>query len=694
MSSIKPNRLIDEKSPYLIQHAHNPVDWYPWGEEAFARARAENKPVFLSIGYSTCHWCHVMAHESFENEEVAQLINERFISIKVDREERPDVDSIYMQVCQAMTGHGGWPLTVFMTPDKKPFFAGTYYPPESRYGRPGFKEVVTQLYDQYKNDPEKLALIGQQAVAALQPKGKRGVELGEEDVHFCFRQLEQSFDPRFGGFGSQPKFPSPHNLMFLLRYHRWTGEENALAMVTGTLDAMADGGIYDHVGYGFSRYSVDRQWLVPHFEKMLYDNALLSITYTEAWQVTGKARYMTVSREIMDYLSRVMTSPGGGYYSAEDADSEGVEGKFYVWSKSEVLEILGEDMGGMFCRAYDITDKGNFEGENIPNLIGTNLEEVANHHNVPPEQFLVMMESCRQKLFKVREKRIHPHKDDKVLTAWNALMIAAQALAARAFGEEKYLERAKTAFGFIEEHLTVEGRLMARWREGETRHKAYIDDYAFMLWACHELYSASLDPAYLTKAKKLARAMKELFWDKENGGYFFYGSDSEELIIRPKEIYDGAMPSGNSVAARELMRLARLTGEPEHETRAAQLIAAFASQVKSHPAGYCHLMQAVQFAVAPGKEVVVLGDWGDKDTRRLLNTLQQKFMPEISWLAAQNPKDLTDVAPFAAGLKPDPRPSVHVCENFACSQPETDIDRAITQLMRHGDGAFVAIVPH
>lgn len=666
------NRLVHEKSPYLIQHAHNPVDWYPWGEEAFAKAKAEDKPVLLSVGYSTCHWCHVMAHESFEDEEVAKLVNERFIPVKVDREERPDIDAIYMQVCQAMTGHGGWPLTVFLTPDKKPYYAGTYFPPQGRYGRPGFKEVVIQLYDLYKKDPERIAGLAQEAVEVLTPKSQAG-EMGEEQIHHCFRQLEQAFDSRYGGFGREPKFPTPHNLMFLLRYHRLTGNTNALAMVTETLDAMADGGIYDHLGYGFARYSTDRYWLVPHFEKMLYDNALLAITYIEAWQVNKDKRYMTVSREILDYVARAMTSPQGGYYSAEDADSQGVEGKFYVWTKAEVMEVLGEDLGNIFCRTYDITEKGNFEGKNIPNLIGADLTEVANHHNIAPEQFLTTLESSRQKLFAAREKRVHPHKDDKVLTSWNALMIVAQAMAARALGEDIYLLRAKTAFDFIQEHLTVEGRLMARWRDGETRYKAYLDDYAFLLWACHELYAASLDPAYLVKGKKLARAMEELFWDKEGGGYFFYGADSEELIIRPKEVQDGAMPSGNSVAARELIRLARLTGEAEHEDRANQLISAFAIQVKEHPVGYSHLMQALISAMNPGKEVVVLGDIEEENARALISRLQRGFFPEINWLAAREPRELEKAAPFAAAFKPESRTNIYVCENKTCRQ-STDWD--------------------
>jgi hypothetical protein len=677
----KSNHLVNEKSPYLLQHAHNPVDWYPWGEEAFAKARKEDKPVFLSIGYSTCHWCHVMAQESFEDEEVAGLLNQRFICIKVDREERPDLDAVYMEACQAMTGQGGWPLSVFLTPEQKPFFAGTYFPREGGFGRPGFKEIIVRLYEEYKKNPKKISEIGQKIVAALQREGKGAGELGEDDLHSCFHRLEQVYDQEYGGFGSPPKFPAPHNLMFLLRYHRWTGEGKALEMVTRTLDAMAAGGIYDHLGYGFSRYSTDRTWLVPHFEKMLYDNALLAIAYIEAWQVTGKGRYMSITREILDYVEEKMTSPQGGYYSAEDADSEGVEGKFYLWDKGEVMKALGPEQGALFCSAYDISDKGNFAGENIPNLVEKDLEEVANRHNLPLDQLLLILEHCRQKLFSLREARIHPHKDDKILTAWNGLMIVAQALAARSFGEEKYLERAKKAFAFIEKNLVADGRLMARWREGETAHKAYLDDYAFMLWACHELYAASLDSAYLVKAKKLVQDMAALFWDREKGGFYFSGGDAEELMIRPKTAEDGAMPSGNSVAARELIRLARLTGTPEYEALANQLLSAFAPRVKQYPAGFTHLLQAVYFGFASGQEVIVLGDWEDEETRQLLTRLQQSFLPEISWLAARNPQDLEEVAPFAAKLPSSAQGSVRICHQYACSLPETDFEKAFNKIL-------------
>lgn len=506
-------------------------------------------------------------------------------------------------------------------------------------------------------------------------------ELTEGDLHNCFRLLQRSFDALYGGFGPPPKFPTPHNIMFLLRYHRRTGNAEALAMAEKTLDAMAAGGIYDHLGYGFARYSTDRRWLVPHFEKMLYDNALLAMAYTEAWQVTGRQRYMTVVREILEYIAREMTSPRGGYYSAQDADSEGEEGKYYVWDKAEILEILGPRQGRLFCAAYNITEAGNFEGRNIPNLIGADLKQVANEHNLPPEQLLSELESCRQKLLQARAKRTPPHKDDKILTAWNALMIAAQAMAARVFHNEQYLHSAEKAYAFIEAELTSGGRLLARWRDGEARYPAYLDDYAYLVWACLELYAASLNPDYLVKARTWAEAMDRLFWDREGGGYFFAAADAEELIVRPKEVYDGAMPSGNSVAARELLRLARLTGAGEYEERARQILAAFASRVKEYPAGYTHFMQAALQALWPGKEVVVTGDAAAEDTQKILGALQQKFLPEVNWLWARDPAALAEAAPFAAALPAQEGTCVYVCRNFACSRPRTDISTVIAEII-------------
>lgn len=667
------NRLGEEKSPYLLQHASNPVDWYPWGEEAFAAAKALARPVFLSIGYSTCHWCHVMARESFADEEIAAILNGSYISIKVDREERPDIDAIYMDACQALTGQGGWPLSVFLTPEKEPFFAGAYFPPEDDYGRPGFKRLLRLLSERYRREPEKIREAAGQLTAALQHRQTEPGRLGQETVAACFHSLQQSFDKEYGGFGRAPKFPTAHNVMFLLRYHRWTQDPSALAMATHTLDAMGNGGIYDHIGYGFSRYATDRKWLIPHFEKMLYDNALLAIAYTEAWQATGNPRYMTIAKEVLTYCKRGLGGPQGSFYSAEDADSEGVEGKFYAWKHDEVMELLGPVRGPMFCQSYNITPTGNFNGKSIPNLVGTDLEQVANRHNVEPSLFLQEMESCRQKLFDRRLGRVPPHRDDKVLTAWNALAIAALALAARAFGEKEYLAWAEGAYTFIEENLVAAGRVLARWRQGEAKHKGYVDDYAFLLWACNELHAASRDVAWLVKAKNIAAQMEKLFWDQGNGGFYFTGEDGEELVARPKEIYDGAMPSGNSVAARELLRLAKLTGEPYQE-RAIKILESFAAQVKEQPTAHSFLLQTTLELLAGGKEVILIGDLEEPSAKEFLARLGNSFLPEVRVLAANKPADLASIAPYTQEIGDSPVTRVYLCKDNACGLPQTDLD--------------------
>lgn len=669
----RTNRLGQEKSPYLLQHATNPVDWYPWGEEAFAQAKALARPVFLSIGYSTCHWCHVMARESFANEEIAALLNERYISIKVDREERPDIDSIYMDACQAITGQGGWPLSVFLTPEKEPFYAGTYFPPEDDYGRLGFKRLLRLLSDQYRLEPEKIRDAAGQLTAIIQDKQTEPGRLGQEAVEACFRSLQQSFDKDYGGFARAPKFPTAHHVMFLLRYHRWTQDPSALAMATHTLDAMGNGGIYDHIGYGFSRYATDRKWLIPHFEKMLYDNALLAIAYTEAWQVTGNPRYMTIAKEVLTYCKRGLGGPGGSFYSAEDADSEGVEGKFYVWQYDEVKDLLGPELGPMFCQGYNITPTGNFKGKSIPNLVGTDLRQLANYHNMEPELFMQEIESCRGKLFDRRGERVPPDKDDKVLTAWNALTIVALALAARAFGNREYLVWAEEAYRFIEENLLVAGRVMARWRQGEVKHKGYLDDYAFLLWACNELHAASHNVLWLAKAKEIVGELTEYFWDEESGGYYFTGADGEELIGRPKKVVDGAMPSGNSVAARELLRLAKLTGEPYQEI-SAKILETFATQVKKQPGAYSFLLQTSLELLVEGKEVILIGNLEEPGAKEFLTRMGNSFLPEVSLLVAEKAEDLATIAPFTKGIGDSPNTRAFLCKNNGCGLPGTDLD--------------------
>ena len=557
------NELAGEKSPYLLQHADNPVHWQPWGNEAFLRAETEDKPIFLSIGYATCHWCHVMAHESFEDQEVADILNEHFVAIKVDREERPDVDKIYMSVCQALTGRGGWPLSVFMTPESKPFFAGSYFPKNSRMGMPGFMDILNQLAHMWQNDRDRIITSGDKITEAIQP-AKTNTQSALPDrsiLETGCRQLGGIFDPRHGGFGKAPKFPTPHNLTFLLRWHLRDTNGPAIQMVEKTLTAMRYGGIFDQVGFGFHRYSVDDQWLAPHFEKMLYDQALLAMAYLEAFQATENSFHARVAREIFTYVLRDMTDSAGGFYSAEDADSEGEEGLFYLWTPKEVIAILGEGEGNLFCDFYDITEKGNFEGHKSIARITRPIEAFAKARGLEPDVLVARLEESRQKLFLHRKNRIHPLKDDKILTSWNGLMIAALAKGAQVLGESAYARAADKAAKFILKTLKgPDGRLLRRYRTGEAALAAYLNDYAFFVWGLLELYEATFKPAWLEAAIHYTNDMLDLFEDTENGGLFFTGKGNEALITRSREVYDGALPSGNSVAALNLFRLHRMTG--------------------------------------------------------------------------------------------------------------------------------------
>jgi Highly conserved protein containing a thioredoxin domain len=590
----KANKLIKEKSPYLLQHAYNPVDWYPWGEEAFAKARAEDKPIFLSIGYSTCHWCHVMAHESFEDDEVARVLNENFISVKVDKEERPDIDSVYMAVCQGLTGSGGWPMTIIMTPDQKPFFAGTYYPREKRYNIPGIIDILDAVTAEWKENKESLAKAGEKIVRVLssrmqnqnkttQETGK-SADLSKDIVQEAREILYQAFDNWYGGFGTSPKFPSPHNLMFLLRCHKLEKEDRALEIVEKTLQQMYRGGIFDHVGYGFSRYSTDDKWLVPHFEKMLYDNALLVMIYAEAFQVTGKELYKTIAAKTLSYISREMTDGQGGFYSAQDADSEGEEGKYYVFTPKEILDLLGAADGELFNQFYDITDMGNFEGNSIPNLIKTR------DYDPIPDAIRKRVDE----VYNYRLGRTALHKDDKLLVSWNALMIAALAKAYKAFGEEKYLRAAERAETFLAESLTKKNdRLFVSFRDGTPSGTGGLDDYAFYVWALLELYEATLDLNYLERARNLCELMKEGFWDEEGAGFYLTDKDAESLIYRPKETYDGAMPSGNSVAGYILIKLSKLTGLEDYHQWGLRQLGFLRDNAVSYPAGNCFALMAI-----------------------------------------------------------------------------------------------------
>ena len=691
------NRLIKEKSPYLLQHAYNPVDWYPWGDEAFSLAKREDKPIFLSIGYSTCHWCHVMERESFEDEEVARLMNETFVSIKVDREERPDIDHIYMTVCQMMTGGGGWPLNIIMTPDKKPFFAGTYFPKESLYGRIGMMDLAPRIKQLWSTSRSEVLEASQKVVSALKqmPDDAPGSSLSVNDLSLASSQLAQRFDPHKGGFSQAPKFPTPHNMLFLLRHARRNSDKKVLSMVEKTLDNMRLGGIYDHVGFGFHRYSTDSEWLVPHFEKMLYDQAMIAMTFIEAWQVSGKSEYRKTVEEIFEYVIRDMTSPLGGFYSAEDADSEGVEGKFYVWSLDELLKVLNTGEAKIACKIFGVKPEGNFKEESTGHLTGDNilhldrsLSQSASELGMSLEQLEENLQEIRKKLFVEREKRIHPYKDDKILTDWNGLMIAALARASSAFGEPVYAQAAKRAADFIlQEMRDNTGRLLHRFRDGEAGLPAHVDDYAFMIWGLIDLYEATFEIDYLKEALQLNQDFIERFWDETVGGFYFTASDSEETLLRKKELYDGATPSGNSVAALNLLRLSRMTGNIDLESKANMILKAFSGIVGKFPSGYTQLLMAVDFAAGPSCEIVMVGEKGSPELLEYKHQIQKPFIPnkvivfKPAGPAAQSA--ITEIAPYTKdhGAKTG-ETTVYVCRNYHCELPSTDVATILELLNR------------
>jgi len=682
----KHNRLIFQKSPYLLQHANNPVDWYPWSEEAFEKAKKENKPVFLSIGYSTCHWCHVMARESFEDPEVAKLMNKTFVSVKVDREERPDIDSVYMTVCQMMTGSGGWPLTIIMTPNKEPFFAATYIPKETRFGRAGMLTLIPRIKELWSTRrAEVLSSATQIAVSLLKTTPEApGEGLNEPLLHLAYKQLLERFDEHHGGFGSAPKFPTPHNLLFLLRYWKRTGNEKALNMVEKTLQSMRRGGIYDHVGFGFHRYSTDSRWLVPHFEKMLYDQALLAIAYTEAYQATKKAEYAKTAHEIFTYVMRDVTSPEGVFYSAEDADSEGEEGKFYLWTNDDIQKILSYERTDLAVRLFSITADGNFTDEVAGRRTGLNIlhltksiDELASDLSMSVPDLQARIKEVREELFAYREKRIHPHKDDKILTDWNGLMIAALAKGAQVFDEPRYTSAARRAADFILKNVrTSEGRLLHRYRDGEAALTAHVDDYAFLIYGLLELYEATFEVYYLETALRLKEDLIRHFWDYENGGFYFTADDGERLLVRQKEIYDGAVPSGNSVAMLNLLRLGRITASADFEEKAAKIGRAFYGNVSQLPSAYTQLMAAADFAIGPSYEVVIAGDLQADDTRQMLDAIRGIFMPNkivILHPSDQKHPSIDDIVPFIKDHSSiDGKATAYVCLDYNCQLPTKD----------------------
>ena len=718
------NRLAQEKSPYLLQHAHNPVDWYPWGEEAFRKAREEHKPIFLSIGYSTCHWCHVMEEESFVNPEIAKILNEYFVSIKVDREERPDVDHIYMQAVMAMTGSGGWPMSIFLTPDLKPFYGGTYFPPTDKWGRSGFITVLNAIHQKWLSGREDLIKSGEELAQAIQTETSQQSarhELNEKTLRVAYEQLESRFDNDKGGFGEAPKFPQGHILSFLLRYWKRTGESEALQMVEKTLDEMAGGGMYDQIGGGFHRYSTDHKWHVPHFEKMLYDQAILARSYLEAYQATGKTEYARIAREIFDYVLRDMTGPEGAFYSAEDADSapdsskpgEKKEGAFYVWSQNEILTALGNKKGEIFNYHFGVEPNGNaaedphgeFGGKNILFAART-LEETAKKFGKPESEIEHSISDSKKMLFALRAKRPRPHLDDKVLTDWNGLMILSLAYGARILEDDHYLSAAKRAADFILENMasTViaspakrgaaiseiasvaslprndkHRRLMHRYREGDISVTGFLEDYAFFANGLFELYEATFDPRYLEEAKFFSEETIKLFWDESRGGFFLTGRDAEKLISRTKDFYDGAIPSGNSIATLALFRIGRLTMDRSFEERAQKTLEAFSAQLAQYPSGFSQMMIALDFAIGPTREIVIAGNEKDEKVSEMIREINSRFLPnQIVVFHPSGGKGAQKIENFSPFVKNqtalEGKATAYVCKNYVCELPVTEIE--------------------
>ncbi len=667
------NRLVREKSPYLLQHAHNPVDWFAWNEEAFEKARRENKPIFLSIGYSTCHWCHVMERESFEDEKVGAFLNEHFVSIKVDREERPDVDKIYMTFVQATTGSGGWPMNVFLTPDRKPFYGGTYFPPDNRHGRPGFLSLlqhIQQLWTTRRDDldasAEDVHARLEQMAAVDQPAGDS--VLNEAVLRQAGTLFKEHYDPRHGGFGGAPKFPQPSQPQFLLRYAKRFGDLNAIRMVRHTCERMAAGGINDQLGGGFSRYSVDAVWLVPHFEKMLYDNAQLVPLYLETFLVTGEAQFAKVARDILNYISRDMTHPDGGFYSAEDADSEGHEGKFYCWTRSELSQLLAPEEFNVAVRFFGITEEGNFIDHSHPQpLPNQNVLSVVDSNLSPDDSAL--LESARAKMIEVRSKRVRPHLDDKILASWNGLMLGAYARAFAVLGDESYRVAAEKNLAFLQSKLWngKSRTLYHRWRDGERDEVQLLEAYAFLLSGVIELYEATLQPAQLEFAVALAESLLERFYDSEVGGFWQSAADAKDLILRVKEAYDGAEPSGNSVAILALLKLGAITGRKEFTDAAGKSLRLFATRLQQAPQAVPYMLMALDFQLQEPRRAVVAGDPNCQSTQDLVSALHSVYQPNKVILGNEG-----SVEDFARTLPAKDESTVYLCTGQACQAPTND----------------------
>jgi uncharacterized protein YyaL (SSP411 family) len=669
------NRLAGETSPYLLQHAHNPVDWYPWGDEAFAQAKAEDKSVLVSIGYSACHWCHVMEHESFEDETTARIMNDNFINIKVDMEERPDVDQIYMTFVQLTTGRGGWPMTVFVTPEKLPFFGGTYFPPTPRYGMPSFQQILTSVADAYRNRRDEITTSAQDILGELRRAtitDGLGEAFGENMLDAAFENFSRTFDAKNGGFGGAPKFPPSMSMEFLLRYWKRTGNERALEMVAKTAREMAEGGIYDQLGGGFHRYSVDAVWLVPHFEKMLYDNAQLTRVYLHLYQIFRETDpsdaefYKRIAVATLEYVRREMLDAAGGFYSTQDADSEGEEGKFFVWRPEDVERLLGEPDAQIFNFYYDISEDGNFEGKNILNTQFT-PDAAARALKVTVGELNTTIDRGRKILFEEREKRVRPHRDEKVLTAWNGLMLAAFSEAAAVLGDRIYLDIARRNADFLMKSLgRSDGRLLRTWKNGTAKLDAYIEDYANFSDGLVELYQVSGEIRYLDEARRLAEVMIEIFWDEENGGFYFTSDDHDALIVRNKDFIDNANPSGNSVAADVFLKLAKITSDDRYERYATKVLSIAAKQARRYPQGSGRALAAMEFAIAPTTEIVIFDD----QDREMQETIWRRYLPNKVVLLTVS-EGLPDLPLFAERTAINGHPTVYVCEEAVCLRPVT-----------------------
>jgi len=678
------NRLINETSPYLLQHAHNPVDWFPWGEEALETARREQKPILLSIGYSACHWCHVMEHESFENAAIAKLMNDNFVNIKVDREERPDLDQIYMSAVQMMTHHGGWPMTVFLTPDTVPFYAGTYFPPEDRYNMPGFPRVLISVADAFRERPDDVQQTAESVLSELKRStttAESSELLSTELLDTAYRGMIKGYDSTNGGFGGAPKFPPAMSLEFLLHTFYRTANQEALEIVRYTCRKMADGGIYDQLGGGFHRYSTDARWLVPHFEKMLYDNALLSRLYLHYYQVSRDETARVVAAGILDYVVREMTDPAGGFYSTQDADSEGVEGKFFVWSKDEIKALLGQRDAELFAAYYNVTSAGNFEDENILNVT-RELSEVAAAEHVTVEELSASLDQARRILFAAREKRVKPGRDEKILTAWNGLMLASFAEAAAILNRPDYLEIARNNARFVLENLRRDGLLLRTCKDGHARLNAYLEDYAFFTDGLVSLFETSGEIQWLEEAFALSATMIDEFWDDEEGAFFFTGRSHEDLLVRSKDFFDNATPAGNSVAAEVLLRIGLLTDNSDYQRRAATILRLMATTVQRYPSGFGRLLCALDFYVGTPKEIAVIGSAGTSETQPLLAEIWSLYLPNRV-VAQGSPGDTraTALVPLLRDRTPlENKATAFVCEHFTCKTPVTIPTELASQL--------------